>query len=193
MGMRILIIGSLIFASLAAQAAEFPDREMREAEVKLGILKIGELLGKIAGKGTRFDSSLALQNCDSVDKSLEDSFQARREARLKAKRDSEVNVRGWEERAKSAILKEDYSMISLKDALRLDARKWRREALEHLPCTDSTAVDFVENLADDYNAADEPVYNLCVRTVKALRKSPDCGNSFLPPQTSPTSLSIPTP
>jgi hypothetical protein len=183
----ILLISPLAFS------ADFPDREYREAETKLGLIKIGQALSKIAGREGQFDSSEALQNCDKIDKELNDGFESRRQARLKAKRESEVNVIGWEARAKAILMLNSSNKVSLSEALKLEAKKWRSEAQQSLPCTDAASIDFVENLADDFNAADEPVFNLCVRTVKALRKSPECGRTIQENLPGAVKLSIPTP
>lgn len=189
--MRFLVL--ILLSSSIAVAAEFPDREYRQAETKLGLLKIGEALGKFAGREGQFDSTAALQNCDNVDKSLSAGFESRRQARLKSIRESEVNVMGWEARAKDALMLDSSNKVTLSEALKKEAKKWRSEAEQSLPCTDSASLDFVENLADDFNAADEPVFNLCVRTVKALRKSPECGRSIQEAQPGAVKLSIPTP
>ncbi|MFP5491201.1 MAG: hypothetical protein ACLGG0_06850 [Bacteriovoracia bacterium] len=189
--MRFLVL--IMLSSSFAMAAEFPDREYRQAETKLGLLKIGESLSQIAGREGQFDSAAALQKCDSVDKALNDGFKARRQARLKSIRESEVNVMGWEARAKDALMLDSSDKVTLTEALKKEAKKWRSEAKQSLPCTDAVSIDFVENLADDFNAADEPVFNLCVRTVKALRKSPECGRSIQEAQTGAVKLSIPTP
>lgn len=188
----------ILLASVAAQAADFPERAFKETEVKVGILKLGTALAEVGGREELFDAAKAIQECDAINAKLSDQFETLRSARLKAKRESEVNVRGWEERAKESLGLSSFRMMSLENAAAAQNKQWSSIAKATLPCTDEFAMTYVENLADDYNAADEPVFNLCVRLVKALRKSPECGRGLQPATIQPGSrpvvpISVPVP
>ncbi len=52
---------------------------------------------------------------------------------------------------------------------------WKKAAKKHLPCASQTSLELIENMADDETLADEPVFNTCVRMVKNIRKTGDCG------------------
>lgn len=171
----------ILLTSLTATAADFPERAFKEAEVKIGLLKLGTALAEVGGREETFDAPKAIQECDAINKKLSDQFETLRSARLKAKRESEVNVRGWEERAKESLGLSEFKMMSLENAAAAQHKQWSSIAKATMPCSDEFAMTYVENLADDYNAADEPVFNLCVRLVKALRKSPECGKGLQQP------------
>lgn len=73
-------------------------------------------------------------------------------------------------------------------ATKLDAQKnkakpqatkmedWKKAAKKHLPCASETSMELLENLAGDETLVDEPVFNTCVRMVKTMRKTGDCGS-----------------
>jgi len=185
-----MILLLLTLLSPMASAAEFPEREVRLAEVRLGLESVGEELAKVAGRGAAFDAALALQNCDAIDRALTPQMEARQKARQKAKREAEVNVLGWETRLKDSLGLSPSEKVPLAEALRVSARRAKTQLSRALPCNDEPSMELIDILAADENAADEGVINLCVRLVKALRKSGECGRSQA---ISPTKVSIPAP
>jgi hypothetical protein len=73
-------------------------------------------------------------------------------------------------------------------ATKLDAQKkpakpqatkmedWKKAAKKHLPCASETSMELLENLAGDKTLLDEPLFNTCIRMVKTMRKTGDCGS-----------------
>jgi isopenicillin N synthase-like dioxygenase len=53
---------------------------------------------------------------------------------------------------------------------------WKKAAKKHLPCASETSMELLENIAGDESLTDEPVFNTCVRMVKTMRKTGDCGS-----------------
>lgn len=185
-----MILLLLTLLNSTAKAAELPEREVRLAEVRLSLESVGEELAKVAGRGAAFDAALALQNCDAIDRALNPQMEARKKARLTAKREAESNVPGWETRLKDSLGLSPSERVSLAEALEVSARRAKTQLSRALPCNDEPSLELVDILAADENAADEGVINLCVRLVRALRKSGECGRSRT---MSPTKVSIPLP
>jgi hypothetical protein len=59
---------------------------------------------------------------------------------------------------------------------------WEQNAKKKLPCSSDTSMELMGNLTDDPSLKDEPVFNTCIRMVKIMRKSGDCGNAVPTPQ-----------
>jgi len=53
---------------------------------------------------------------------------------------------------------------------------WKKAAKKHLPCASETSMELLENIAGDETLANEPVFNTCIRMVKTMRKTGDCGS-----------------
>lgn len=53
---------------------------------------------------------------------------------------------------------------------------WKKAAKKHLPCASETSMKLLENIAGDETLTNEPVFNTCIRMVKTMRKTGDCGS-----------------
>ncbi len=62
-----------------------------------------------------------------------------------------------------------------------DMGDWKKAAKKHLPCSSDTSMELLENIAGDESLGNEPVFNTCIRMVKTMRKTGDCGKLIDPP------------
>lgn len=142
-------------------------------EMKAKALLIGHDLSKVAGKKDKFDPAKALQACDQIDKDRTAQF-----AEMKARRSQAEKANpGWDE-----ILKQQWGWdknLTLTEAIKAQDKKWQELSEEALPCKDPDSLTLVNNVVGDYNAVDDAALNLCVRMVRALRKSGVCGRPTL--------------
>lgn len=53
---------------------------------------------------------------------------------------------------------------------------WKKAAKKHLPCASETSMELLENIAGDESLPKEPIFNTCIRMVKTMRKTGDCGS-----------------
>ncbi len=165
--MKAFILISLFIGQVAA--ADFPLAQYRSMEMKAKALILGDDLSKAGGRGEKFDAALALQACDSIDKNREAQFKEmalRRTQALKA--DS-----GWEEKLRGQWGWD--KNLTLPQAIQAQDKKWRELSEVALPCKDEDSLSLINNVVDDSNAVDDVPFSLCVRMVKALRKSGVCG------------------
>jgi hypothetical protein len=158
----------LVFCS-SAFADSFLGHAYRSMEMKAKALLIGYDLSKIAGKKDKFDPALALQACDQIDKDRSAQFNEMKARRTQA---DKANP-GWEE-----ILKAQWGWdknLTLNEAIKAQDKDWQELSEVAMPCKDPDSLTLVNNVVGDYNAVDDAALNLCVRMVKALRKSGVCG------------------
>lgn len=154
-------------------AADFPVDEYRAMEMKAKVLILGDDLSKAGGRGELFDAAKALQACDQIDKDRQSQFKGFAERRAEAIAEASSGVSGWEDRLKAKWdwRKDD----TLAQAISKQKTKWKALAKVALPCKDETSLELIDNVATDLNAADDAPFNLCIRLIKALRKSAECG------------------
>jgi len=162
-----------LLISLHSQAADFPMKAYREYEVRAKTLIMGKELKQRFGSGQDFDSAYALQACDPIDASYQKMF-----AELKKRRE-EAHLTS-EQKLIAAWKWENPNNLPLADVLTARLREWPARATAELPCNDAPSMELVENLVTDTNAADDQPMTLCVRLVKAFRKSGECGKSRIP-------------
>jgi hypothetical protein len=162
---------SLLFSQ--AIAADFPLAAYREYEVRAKVLVMGKELGQKFGRGQDFDTALALQECDPLDRSYQKMFSELKSRREKAASTPEAQlISTWKW--------ENPQNKTLADVLKQRLKDWPARARQELPCNDDPSLELVENLVTDSNAADDPPMTLCIRLVKAFRKSGECGKSRIP-------------
>ncbi len=169
--MKTLLFGLLI--SSYAFAADFPLNEYRAMEMKAKVLILGDDLSKAGGRGEKFDAAQALQACDDIDKNRLSQFKGFVERRTEALNEATNGSSGWEDRLKAKWNWDKNDTLS--QAISKQNQKWKELAKVALPCKDETSLELIDNVANDQNAADDPPFSLCVRMIKALRKSAECG------------------
>jgi len=154
-------------------AADFPTADYRAMEMKAKILILGDELSKAGGRGELFDAAKALQACDQIDKDRQSQFKGFAERRAMAINEASGGVSGWEDRLKAKWdwRKDD----TLAQAINKQKMKWKDLSKVALPCKDETSLELIDNVANDQNAVDDAPFSLCVRMVKALRNSAECG------------------
>ncbi len=160
----------LIFVFCSSVLADsFPNRDYRSMEMKAKALLIGHDLSKAGGKDDRFDGAKALQACDQIDKDRTAQFAEMKERRTQAAKTDP----GWEETLKTRWGWD--KNLTINEAIRAQDKDWQELSEVALPCKDPDSLTLVNNVVSDFNAADDAPLNLCVRMVKALRKSGVCG------------------
>ena len=167
--MQWILISLCLLAVPGLHAAGFPNREYRSMEMKAKALLIGHDLSKVAGKTDKFDPAKALQTCDQIDKDRTSQFKE-----MKARRTQAAKAEpGWEESLKAQWGWD--KNLTLDEAIKAQDKDWQELSEVAMPCKDPDSLTLVNNVVDDYNAVDDSPLNLCVRMVKALRKSGVCG------------------
>lgn len=160
----------LILAMTAnASADTFPNREYRSMEMKAKALLIGHDLSKAGGKNELFDPAKALQACDQIDKDRASQFNEMKSRRTQAAKSDP----GWEETLKLHWGWE--KNVPIAESIKAQNAEWKELSEVALPCKDSDSLTLINNVVEDFNAADDAPFNLCVRMVKALRNSGVCG------------------
>lgn len=169
--MKALLIALIL--STRVLAADFPLNDYRGMEMKAKILILGNDLSKAGGRGEKFDAAKALQACDDIDKNRLSQFKGFSERRNEAVNEATSGASGWEDRLKAKWNWNKNDTIAT--AISKQNKKWKDLSRVALPCKDETSLELIDNVANDQNAADDAPFSLCVRMVKALRNSAECG------------------